>query len=398
MAKTLDDIFNDDDFGLLNSKENKPIVKTERDRLIESFEEINIFFEKNNREPSGNGMSEMRLMMRLKGFRDEESKKRILKPFDKFNLLGEVEEVKLSIDDILEDDEFGILQPVGDSSIFNFVHTPKPDKRAESDFIAQREPIADRDFEIYDKMFQKVHHELKTGKRKLLDFVNIEKNLQVGNFYLLDGMLLYLESANLIHEHISLKSGNRLRIDGRTNTIFENGTKSNMLYRSLGKSIQKSGKLVTHPLFEYPESFITPSAVREPDIESGWVYILKSKSQKPELISISNLYKVGFTMSEISDRIQNASKEPTYLYDEVELVASYKCFNLNAQKFENLIHRFLGGACLNIDIYNEAGHRANPREWFVVPLSVINQTIDLIISGEIVNHRYDSLNQRIVER
>ena len=46
MPKSLDDIFNDDAFGLLDFKENKTIVKSDDDRLIDSFLEINDFFEK----------------------------------------------------------------------------------------------------------------------------------------------------------------------------------------------------------------------------------------------------------------------------------------------------------------------------------------------------------------
>ncbi len=46
-------------------------------------------------------------------------------------------------------------------------------------------------------MFQQVHKDLKEGRRKMLNFDKAENNLQVDNFYLLDGMLLYLESVDL---------------------------------------------------------------------------------------------------------------------------------------------------------------------------------------------------------
>ena len=52
MAKTLDDIFDDDDLGLLNSKQPQNYIKTDEDRLIDAFEEINSFYETNKREPS----------------------------------------------------------------------------------------------------------------------------------------------------------------------------------------------------------------------------------------------------------------------------------------------------------------------------------------------------------
>ena len=75
MAKTLDDIFNEDDFGLLDSNEKKSVIKTDEDRLLESFEEINSFFEKNKREPSTSSIAEYSLLARLKEFRNNESKK-----------------------------------------------------------------------------------------------------------------------------------------------------------------------------------------------------------------------------------------------------------------------------------------------------------------------------------
>lgn len=43
---TLDDIFNDDEFGLLESKAKVSNVKSEEERLIDSFQEINAFYQK----------------------------------------------------------------------------------------------------------------------------------------------------------------------------------------------------------------------------------------------------------------------------------------------------------------------------------------------------------------
>ncbi|HET8803682.1 MAG TPA: GIY-YIG nuclease family protein, partial [Aequorivita sp.] len=249
MAKkklTIDDIFDDDDFGLLDSKAKIATVKTDEERLIDSFEEINAFFDKNNREPNKTSMSEYGLMAKLKNFRENEAQKKLLKPYDRHNLLGHVAIEKQSIDDILnEEDDLGLLDADKDLDIFKFKHTPKPEDRAEADFVAQRKPMKEKAFEKYEALFLKVHKEIKEGKRKIKPFKNIEKNLHVGDFYLMDGILLYLESANLKKEEWEQKSGNRTRIEGRTRTIFENGTYSNMLYRSLGKQIQKTGKLIT---------------------------------------------------------------------------------------------------------------------------------------------------------
>ena len=400
MAKkklTIDDIFNDDDFGLLDSKVKTSTVKTDEDRLIDSFEEINAFFDKNNREPNSSSMSEYGLLAKLKNFRQNEKQKKTLKPFDRHNLLGFVEIEKQTIDDILnEDDDFGLLDSDKDLDIFRFKHTPKPGDRAESDFVARRKAMKEKDFEKYEKMFQKVHKEIKEGKRKIKPFKNIEKNLHVGDYYLMDGILLYLESANLKQEETELDSGNRVRIEGRTRTIFENGTFSNMLFRSLGKQIQKSGKLITNTNEKLEqELFVNTGLVKEEDLQTGWIYVLKSKSTNTELSSIQNLFKIGFASNSVDERIKNAKNEATYLFADVKKIATYKVYNRNADKLENLLHRFFASACLDIDLFNEKGQRLNPREWFVVPFEVIEESIQLILNENIVNYEYDTKLKRI---
>lgn len=397
MAKTLDDIFNDDEFGLLDFKPKVSVVKTEDDRLVDSFQEINSFFEKNNREPSTSSMSEYGLMSRLKSFRANEKHKIVIKPFDKYNLLGHVEMPKPTLEEILLEDDFGLLDSDGDNSIHAFNHTPKAGERADADFVAQRKPIKDKDFKKYDEMFHQVHKDLKEGKRKLAVFNNAETNLIEGKFYLVDGLIAYLEVSKAEKVLKENESGDRVRLEGRTVTIFENGTMSNMLFRSLGKAILKNGNVITDTE-ESTEDELWKNAgvVSEEDVKSGWIYVLKSKSKNPKISELKDLYKIGFSTTNVADRIKNASKEATYLFADVEEVASYKCYNLNTQNFESLLHRFFGKCCLNVDVYNDKKQRITPREWFVVPLKIIDEVIELIISGGIVNYKYDVEKQKLV--
>lgn len=393
---TIDDIFGDDDFGLLDSKAKSSSVKSADNRLIDSFEEINTFIDKNNREPNVSSMSEYGLLARLKTFRQDDFNKKILKPFDRHNLLGDVEIESPSIDDILSDNDFGLLDTGEDLSIFRYKHIPKQEDRAESDFIAQRKPMKEDEFEPYEKKFQRVHKEIKEGKRKILPFHSIEKNLHVANFYILEGVLLYLEDVVFEREEASLSKETFRRKDGRTRTIFENGTCSNMLYRSLGKQIQKNGTLITNTYENIEnELFVNANIVKEEDIQTGWVYILKSKSTNTQISNIKNLYKIGFSTTPIEDRIKNAKNEATYLFADVQKVISYKCYNRNADKLEQLLHRFFASACLNIDLFDERGQRITPREWFVVPLEVIEEAIQLILNENIVNYKYNMDNQVI---
>jgi hypothetical protein len=399
MAKkklSIEDIFNDDDFEQLLPKEKKSIIKTDEDRLIDAFQEINIFFEKYNREP-GKSMSEYSLKGKLKNFREDEQKKVILKPFDKFNLLGYVEIPKPTIDDILKDDDLGLLDTDNDLSIYKFKHTPKPEDRAETDFVAQRRPLKDKEFMPYEAMFHKVHKEIKEGKRQIKPFKNIEKNLHIGNYYIMDGILLYLESADLKRTEWEQNSGNRVRIEGRTRTIFENGTYSNMLYRSLGKQIQKNGKLITNSnSFAENELFVNSGLVKEEDIQTGWIYVLKSKSIDSKISNIKDLYKIGFSSTSVDDRIKNAKNEATYLFADVKKIATYGVYNRNADKLEGLLHRFFATACLDIEFTSDKGQRINPREWFVVPFEVIEEAIQLILNSSIVNYKFDFKTKSIL--
>lgn len=394
---SLDDIFKDDEFGLLDSTSKASNEKTDDQRVIDSFEEINAFFDKNDREPNTSSMSEYGLLARLKNIRANEQLKISLKPFDRHNLLGEVEIPKTSIDDILNDDEFGLLETDSDLSIFKYKHLSKEDEREKADYVAQRKPLKEDEFKPYEAMFQKVHQDIKEGKRQIKPFHNIEKNLHVGNFYMIDGVMLYLKEAKLGKAVRELKSGDRERIEGRTFTIFENGTYSNMLYRSLGKQIQKGGKLITnsHEAINN-ELYVNAGMVMDEDIKTGWIYVLKSKSTHQSISGIKNLFKIGFSSTPIDERIKNAKNEATYLYADVTKVSSYACYNRNADKLEQLLHRFFAETCLNVDIEIIQGKRITPREWFVVPFEEIERAIELILNEQIVNYRYDREIEKII--
>lgn len=394
--KTLEDIFNDDEFGILDSKPKKSNVKSEDERLIESFQEINAFFEKNDREPEATNVSEFKLLSRLKALKNDANKIEILKPYDTHNLLNTKEEIK-SVADILNDDDLGILDTDDTLSIFKLKNVTSSTERGETDFVAQRKAMKDKEFLPYEAMFKAIHKELRQGKRNLKSYAKAGSNLEAGSYYVLNGVLLFLEEANIESENITLPSGNRVRKDGRTRIIFENGTMSNMKYRSLDKALlhkENDGKIVSHTIQEIEkELFDNVNSVNEEDLDTGWIYILKSKSTNQKITSINNLYKIGYSTVPVPERIKNASKEATYLLADVDIIASYKTYNLEAQKFEHLIHRFFAEVCLNIDINDDKGRRITPREWFVVPLPIIDKVIQLILSGDIVNYKYDSTNE-----
>lgn len=396
---TLDDIFNDDTFGILDTKAKATQVKTDEDRLIDEFEEINVFFDKNHREPSQGSMSEYALMARLKKVRNDEVIKKTLKPFDRHNLLGHVDIDSPTLEDVLNDDS-GILDTSDDLSIFKYRHIPKEEDRAKTDFMAKRKPLGDREFAPYEKMFHKVHQEIKDGKRKIIEFKNVDNELEAGRFYFIDGVMIYLESTEVSRKDSNLRSSMINRKDGRTRTIFENGTVSNMYYRSVSKAIYNGGAKMVSELdrAEQLDAFDTTENINDEDKCSGWIYILKSRSQRPEIKDIKNLYKIGFSSTPVKERIKNAKNEAAYLYDDVAIVETYQIYNLNARKFEQLTHRVFASACLDIEFDTKDDLRVNPREWFVVPKNVIEEAIQLIVSGEIVNYKFNNELQLLVQR
>jgi hypothetical protein len=399
MAKklTLNDIFNDDDFGLLDLTAEVSTLKTDDKRLIDSFAEINDFFDKHNKEPNSSSMSEYALMARLKNFQDNDTQKQILKPFDKHNLLGFVTDDNSSINDVLNDnDAFGLLNSDDDLDIFKIKHIAKIEDRIGTDFVAKRKPIKEEEFKKYEVLFQKVHKQLKQGKRQIKPFKNAENFLEEGRYYILDGILLFLEKANFDRNQKNQAKNTLRRKDGRTKIIFENATSSDMLYRSLGKALHNNGQMITNINEPYnADIFVSPDDIKQQDKPLGWIYILKSKSSNPKIANIKDLHKIGFSSVAVNARIKNAKNEATYLFSEVEEIATYKIYNRDANKLENLLHRFFANACLDIDLYNEKGQRFNPREWFVVPIEVINQAIDLILKGDIVNYKYNAKYQTI---
>ncbi len=379
--KDLLKLIEDDDLGLLNFKSKQDAV-TADDRLLSSFQQINNFVKDNGCEPKAGGdINEHQLYSRLSTMREDKEKLRSLLVYDEHKLLQkETKEVK-TIDDIFEDDDLGIFES-DENDIFNLKYIPK--ERAEAEFIARRKPC--KNFEEFTEKFTQCHKEIKYGKRKLLPF-HRDYKMAKGEFFVLRGMLVYLAE---VGEKIKDEHG---KFDARLRAIFENGTESNLLLRSLGKALFKDGRRVSKSSENYLNDFYN---VTSEDQETGYIYVVKSLSDKQEIKSIKNLYKIGFSKIPVEERVKNAVLEPTYLMATVEIVTTFRCFNMNPQKLEQLLHTFFGSACLNVDVFDNEGRRHSPREWFIAPLDIINLAIDFMINGDIVNYKYDAEKEEII--
>ena len=381
----LSEIFNDDELGLLDVEPKQASTQTDEDRLIQSFQEINEFISREGREPKEDeGIQEFQLVSRLKGIREDSGKISILKKYDKHDLLpaDKFEEID-SVDDIFENDDLGLLDIGEEDDIHDLKHVPKETNMP--DYVARRKNC--QDFEKFKPLFKKCHKALEDGKRKLKPFAR-EQHIKEGHFFVLKGILLYVAEV-----------GEKIEKDGKKNArlrcIFENGTESDMLLRSLSAELYKDGRRVTAHKDNYLQNF---ENISEEDEEVGFIYVLESKSRKPKIKQYDNLYKVGFTKKPVEERIKNAKQEPTFLMAPVSVIAEFKCYNMNPQTFESLIHRFFKEVCLDIKIYDNEGNRHYPREWFIAPYSVIEDAIPYIVNGEIVDYKYDPEKERIVGR
>ena len=377
-----------DPLGLLKSAKPQK-NKAKRSVLLNNFEEIVDFFEENNREPSdsSNDIKEFQLYHRLKAIRSNAEMAKELKAYDMYGLLSGESVSTITLDDFLNDDPLNLLSGDLDNSIFDLKNVRKSERIA-PEYISRRQFC--QDFELYKPMFDALHQELETGVRKLAIYHS--DDLKPNKFYVLGGIILFLKSVEGTVSTYNYSSGDRDRYDGRTFCIFDNGTTSDMLYRSLDKALQKEGYSISDKL----QPSMVADSVNEDDLSLGYVYVLKSHNAK--LQDIPNVYKIGSTTNTVSERIRNAQNEPTYLYAGVDIIETYRCYNMHPRELEDKLHTFFDKVRLNINIPDERGVVISPREWFRVKLDVIGEAIDLILNRTINNFIYDPISETIVAR
>ncbi len=372
----------------------KPAAPTAADRTLFSFEEVQRFVDENGREPTKATKSiiERRLATRLATFRmTHPDELEPLRPYDRHSLLPKPPQ---SLEAIFTDELASSL--LGDrADIFN---TEKLPQKSKPEYVARRKPC--KDFEQFKPFFQTCHDELVAHLRHYVPVAGkAEKIVNRGDFVLLKGMLGY------VAEKGENEPSNRGEENYRLRVIYENGTESDQMMRSLFAELYKYGKLVSN--IESPT--LTLGYDDEPDdglelndqaedTVAGTIYILRSLSDKEHVQAIPNLYKIGLTAENLQARIANAEQEPTYLMDKVEIVKSYTCYNLNLHKMENLLHRFFGIARRDITIYDKHGCACHPREWFSVPLPAVEEAIDILRYGDLTKFRYEPVSGQILPK
>ncbi|MCP4266835.1 MAG: GIY-YIG nuclease family protein [Candidatus Brocadiaceae bacterium] len=394
-TRELETILEKDPLGLLDVKSKASSVISTDERLVASFEEINTFMRKHNREPAeSRDISERKLYSRLKGLRENPVNAAALTKFDIFNLLSDViisepKEIN-TIDDVLEGDALGLLgggisDEADPNDIFTLRNVPKSIEMP--DHIAKRKPC--KGFDQFEPLFRQNHADLASKKKTMRSFIS-ERQIIPGKSFILQGMMVYVADVG------KKEKRNFGNVNARLYCIFENGTESNMLLRSLAAALWKDENSRQIVDADQKELFSKSEQITQDDKATGYIYVLRSLSEDPQIKKIKDLYKIGFSCQPAKQRIQRADQEPTYLMADVMLVTEFQTYNLNPQKLEILLHTFFAESCLNLDVFDSKGNRHTPREWFIVPLRVIETAIKLLINGDIVNYRYDSHQQEIV--
>jgi hypothetical protein len=368
------------------------------ERVIAGFEEIQRFVDKQGHAPQhgeDRDIFERLYAVRLDRLRMLADCCSLLRPLDRQGLLAGAPVTPEPADAIDEDELLAELSgEAGTSDITTLRHVrTSADKRAAEE-IAQRKPCAD--FDTFKPVFERVKRELKDGVRlthavHTLDELKLAE-IQQGEFFIVEGQIAYIaEVGEEIRRTVDERKDSRLRV------IYDNGTESDVLQRSFQRALHRdpAARLITNP----DAGPLFSDQTSEDDKDSGTIYVLRSKSDLPIVTANRDvLHKIGVTgRSNLAARLANAKNEPTFLLSDVEVVATYDLYNINRVKLENLIHRVFDPARLDIEIKDRFGKPVAPREWFLVPIFVVNEAVERIKNGTIKDYIYNPKAARLVK-
>ncbi len=384
-----------DALGVEVAPPKTPTRTPREERIIAGFEDILRFHQTHGRAPlhgEGRDIFERLYAVRLDQLRKLPEAQALLAGLDSPGLLSGGTVVSSDVDDLDEDAllaELGIgdgQTNLNDITVLRHVRSNTEKRAAEE--IADRTRCAD--FEKFQPLFEQADRELKSGVRKTLRFGR-DTSIADGYYFIVGGQLAYVAE---VGETIKAPNG---QSDARLRVIYANGTESNLLRRSLQRALYKdeTGRRLTDP----DMGPLFGGAPEPDDIESGTIYVLRSLSSHPFVTEHRELiHKIGVTSGKVETRIASAEKDATYLLADVEIVATYKLHNLNRTRLENMFHRLFGAAQLELTIVDRFGHPVRPREWFLVPLHIIDEAVERIRDGSITEVVYEPTSATLVKK
>lgn len=286
------------------------------------------------------------------------------------------------IDTDLDDDallaELGVEEAEQDT-VANLRHVRTATERREAEEIATRDKCVD--FATFKPLFEQVQKDLDASIRQTRPF-ELKAEIKQGSWFIVGGQKGYVAEAGEMFMTAHQKTDSRLRV------VYDNGTESNFLVRSLQRALHRdeAGRRITDP--EVGPLF--SGLKEENDLASGTIYVLRSKSGHPLVAANRDLvHKIGVTGNSVEQRIAGANMQPTFLMADVEVVATYQLFNISRTKMESLFHKIFQAAKFEIEVIDRFGIPKVPCEWFLLPLFVIDEAVEKIKDGSIVNYIYD---------
>ena len=360
-------------------------------RIIAGFEEIAQFVVAQGRLPQHGehrDIFERLYAVRLGRLRESEECRTLLRPLDSRGLLAADDSASLAPEADLSDE--ALLASLGlaataENDITRLVHVQSRAEIKAAEEIAQR--TACEDFDTFKPIFGDVQRQLATGERETVKYQD-NAEVRQGQLFILDGQKL------IVAEMGEPFIGDHGRPDRRLRIVYDNATESDLLLRSLQRALNKdkASRRITKPDFGPLFSDITAAD----DLPTGAIYVLRSKSEHPFIVqNRAIIHKIGVTGGDVKSRIANAKHDPTYLLADVEIVATFNLANINRKSLEALLQQFFGNARLDLELQDRFGVPVRPREWFLVPLDVIEEVIEKIKSGTIGEFRYDPTTARL---
>jgi T5orf172 domain len=361
-------------------------------RIIAGFDEIERFVEEHGRLPQhgeSRDIFERLYAVRLDRMRESAECREVLKGMDSRGLLdaGAGASANFAKDEPSDDELLASLgvEATAGSDVTELVHVRSREEIKAAEEIAQRNPC--KDFDEFKPIFDRVQRELETCQRQTVKYKEYAE-VKKGDLFILDGQKVMV--ADLGERFVSEYG----RPDRRLRVVYDNGTESDLLVRSLQRALykDKASRRITEPGF----GPLFSDVEEEDDLATGHIYVLRSKSEHPFIAQNRSLiHKIGVTGGDVKSRVANAKKDPTYLLADVELVATYKLANVNRKAVEALLHKFFGSARLDLELKDRFGSQVEPREWFLVPLPVVDEAIQKIKEGAIGSFRYDPESARL---
>ena len=379
-------------------------------RIIAGFEEIERFVEEHGRLPQhgeDRDIFERIYAVRLDRLRASPECRAALEGRDPRGLLGSTTQdakssvvkedaatyrVSVTADEVPSDDELLAALGAGETSggdITELKHVRTAAEKRAAEEIAQRTPC--EDFEKFKPLFERVEKEIRTGLVQTQPITAENRGVGEKDFFILNGIIVHVAE---VGEPLKITAS---EVDRRLRIIFANGTESNLLLRSLQRAFYDDPAARRVVVSKDAAQLTFGGELEADDVEAGTIYVLRSKSDNPFIAANREvIHKIGVTGGDVKARIANAKKDPTYLLADVEIVATYKLANINRKRLEALLHRFFASARLDLELKDRFGFDVTPREWFLVPLGVIQDAIGKLMEGTIQNYRYDADSAQIV--